>query len=469
MNLRCLTLGLFLFSMPLLAIQPAVASPGYLNKTSSPAFAASPELRPRINFWIDVFTRYGQHEVVFHHRDYPSVTFGSLSFEAEAGHLSPRQLERLKKSQKTAFEGRVLGAFKYLATGAGPRTSLEQSIVSQMRFIPGGTSKYQKVVREGLVRGQTGIKERFADAIKRSGRYMPLLEKIFSEAGLPKELTRLPFVESSFDYKAYSSVGAAGIWQFMPRTGRVFGLRITSAVDERRDPVEAGKAAAKYLRQAYSELGTWPLALTSYNHGVYGVKRAVKRMGTSDINRIVEFHGKRQFGFASNNFYPEFLAALEVYEQHDKYFPGLSIESVLSYDEIKLSNAYSVPYLTKILGLSVDSLRPLNYAVGENAWKGRYPLPRGYVLKVPRGYGSRGGKLRMPEPVVAKKHSPPVAAVSKSKVRTKAAPVKYYRIRRGDSLWSIGRRFGISVNQLKAINGLGNKPLKVGSTIKVSQ
>ncbi len=456
---------------------PTYSSPGYLNKTRDAEFAANPELRPRINFWIDVFTRYGKDEVVFHHRDYPGVTFGSLSFVAEAGHMGPNQLERHKKAQKLAYERRVLGAFSNLARGAKPQNSLEESIVTQMRFIPGGSKKYQKVVRDKLVRSQTGIKERFADAIQRSGRYMPILEDIFADFGLPKELTRLPFVESSFDYKAYSSVGAAGIWQFMPRTGRVFGLRITSALDERRDPVEAGKAAAKYLQQAYASLGTWPLALTSYNHGVGGVKKAIRKMGTSDINRIIEYHGERAFGFASNNFYPEFIAALEVYDNHRKYFPGLKIESQLKFDVIKLSNTYNVSYITKNLGLSVNDLRPLNYAISDATWKGRYPIPRGYNLKVPKGFGARGSHLKMPEPVATKKVLPKqkIAPTSRVTSNIKKAPVsnkgnsRYYRVRRGDTLWSISRRYRVSVNQLKALNNLGSRPLQVGQTLRIAR
>jgi membrane-bound lytic murein transglycosylase D len=456
----------------------AYASPGYLNKTRTSQFAASPELRPRINFWIDVFTRYGKDEVVFHHRDYPGVTFGSLSFVAESGHLSPRKLENLKKSQKLAYEKRVMGAFQNLARGLAPKSSLEESIVSQMRFIPGGVKKYQRVVREKLVRSQTGIKERFADAIHRSGRYMPMLEGIFAEFDLPKELTRLPFVESSFDYKAYSSVGAAGIWQFMPRTGKIFGLRISSALDERRDPVEAGRAAAKYLKQAYSELGTWPLALTSYNHGVGGVKRAVRKMGTSDINRIIEHHGDRAFGFASNNFYPEFLAALEVYNNHTKYFPGLDIERPLNFDVIRLNNTYYISYLAKNLGVSIEDLRPLNYAISDATWKGRYPIPRGYNLKVPKGYGSRGSKLRAPEPIVTKKSLPQPRVSFTSKNVPKANTVnrpqqkvlpKYYRVRKGDTLWSISKRYGVSVNQIKALSGLRHNSIKVGQTLRLSR
>lgn len=458
-------LGVFLFSLALFfgagVLSPGFsqASPGYLNQTRSPVFAASPELRPRIDFWIDVFAKYGQHSVVFHHRDYPGITFGSLDFSSEATRMSPRQLEHHKKAKKKQFEVKIVDAFRHLSTGSGPKNGLEETIVSQMRVVPGGTSKYQKVVRDKLVRSQTGIREKFATAIARSGRYMPLLENIFSEYGLPKELTRLPFVESSFDYKAYSSVGAAGIWQFMPRTAKLFGLRITSAVDERRDPVEAGRAAAKYLMQAYSELGTWPLALTSYNHGIYGVKKAVRVMGTTDINRIVEFHGKRPFGFASNNFYAEFLAALEVFDQHERYFPEVRIESPIQFDVVKLSNSYTASYISKQLGVSIDSLQPLNYAVSTLAWRSGVSLPRGYNLKVPKGIGHRADRLRSVEP----------ADTAPERTASSLYGGATHRVRRGETLVQISKRYGVSIALLQDMNALRSTEIREGQDLIVKR
>lgn len=460
--MKFVRIGQFLFFAALSLALPTSfvsASPGYLNQTRSPVFAASPELRPRINFWIDVFSKYGQHSVVFHHREYPGITFGSMDFSREATRMSPRQLEQHKKSQKRQFETKINEAFRHLSTGSSPRNALEESIVSKMQVVPGGVTKYQRVVREKLVRSQTGIREKFASAIARSGRYMPILEKIFAQFGLPKELTRLPFVESSFDYKAYSSVGAAGIWQFMPRTAKLFGLKITSAIDERRDPVEAGKAAAKYLMFAYNELGTWPLALTSYNHGIYGVKKAVRTMGTTDIGRIVEFHGKRPFGFASNNFYAEFLAALEVFEQHERYFPEVNLEEPLQFDEVRLANSYSIPFISKQLGVSSDSLQPLNYAVSTLAWRGRVPLPRGYNLKVPAGIGSRADRLKMVEP----------GEIAAEKTASSLYGGATHRVRRGESLDEISRRYGVTTGELQDMNALSSTEIREGQNLIVKR
>ena len=132
----------------------------------------------------------------------------------------------------------------------------------------------------------------------------------------------LPHVESSFNPRAYSKVGAAGLWQFMRSTGRRY-MRIDGAVDDRLDPFRSTEAAAQLLAYNYRVLGTWPLALTAYNHGTAGMRRAKETLGTDDIVRIVRNYTSRTFGFASRNFYVSFLAALEIDRNPEKYFGSL--------------------------------------------------------------------------------------------------------------------------------------------------
>src|SRR5207237_2254993 len=124
-------------------------------------------------------------------------------------------------------------------------------------------------------------------------------------------LPRLPLSESCFNLHAYPKVGAAGIWQFMPATGRHF-MRVDNLVDERRDPIASTRAAAQFLDRVHDMLGSWPLAITAYNHGPDGMARAVDEVGSSDIGRIVREYQGRAFGFASRNFYAELLDSLAV-------------------------------------------------------------------------------------------------------------------------------------------------------------
>ncbi|MCB9029903.1 MAG: LysM peptidoglycan-binding domain-containing protein [Deltaproteobacteria bacterium] len=428
----------------------SVARPG-----RSSAFKEPDALRPRINFWIDVFTRYGKHTMVFHHRDYPQIVFDVVHNHSQAEKLSEKQYARYQKKIKQDVTDRINASLSHLGKGRSPRNDFERSIVSKMAFLSGGNSKYNTAVSKKLVRVQTGIKEKFRASVMRSGRYLRTIEEIFKSYDLPLELTRLPFVESSFNYKAYSSAGAAGIWQFMPRTGRLFGLRITSAVDERRDPVTATHAAAKYLKSAYEELGSWPLALTSYNHGIYGVKKAVKLAGTKDIAKIIEHSGKRRFGFASNNFYPEFLAALEVFEHYKDYFPGVQVERTLRFDRIRLEHPFTVSHVRSQLALSSDDLKPYNYAISSRAWDSRVSLPKGYVLNVPAGHGFKAAKLRSPQVFHNSSNSVPSG--------------DSYRVRSGDSLIRIAKNHGISVSKLKALNDLNSDRIRIGQYLVVAE
>jgi membrane-bound lytic murein transglycosylase D len=440
----------------ILDVSSAVAGPQ--QRRTHPDFTVPPKLRARVDFWIDVFTHYGKAQMIIHHREYPQVRFGVIDLTREAVGLSDDDLDRLKKA-RTAQEVQALQAiFRNLAAGASPRNDYEQHVVDIMSFLPGGPKKFKKVLDEDLIRTQSGIREKYMEALKRSGRYLPIMQQIFHDYDLPIELTRLPFIESSFDYRAYSSVGAAGIWQFMRRTGARY-LKVNSIIDERRDPIEATKAAARYLNEAYGKLGTWPLAITSYNHGVAGVARKVREAGTSNLVDIIEDPNDRAFGFASTNFFPEFLAALEVYDDYHRYFPSLVLESPLDLTEIKLTQATSAKYISQKLKIDIEDLRAVNYAVSERVWSGRNSLPPGYALKVPSKSNLTMASLRVPQkeiPQTAKAASAIYSGVS-------------YKVRKGDTLANIAKRHRISVASLKSQNNLSSNTVTVGQTLIIKQ
>jgi membrane-bound lytic murein transglycosylase D len=168
------------------------------------------------------------------------------------------------------------------------------------------------------VRSQRGMRERFMRGLEIGTRYERTFRKIFREAGLPEDLADLPHVESSFQASAQSSAGAVGVWQFTRGAAEKF-LNVNSEVDERLDPVASTYGAARYLRYAYGKLGDWPTALTSYNHGINGMARAQNQMGT-DFVRIVEHYNSPAFGFASRNYYAEFLAARDIARNPGQFF-----------------------------------------------------------------------------------------------------------------------------------------------------
>jgi membrane-bound lytic murein transglycosylase D len=228
---------------------------------------------------------------------------------------------------------------------------------------------------------------------------------VFREAGLPEDLAYLPHVESSFQNHAASSVGAAGMWQFMPDTARHFGM-LNAAVDERRDPVASAQGAARYLGNAHDRLGTWPLALTSYNHGVGGMKRAQEVYG-NDFATIVRNYSGPGFGFASRNFYAEFLAAREIARNPQRFFPeGVRYEPPLNLDRVRLRQTVNVTTLANYYEVSPWELTRLNQAWKPAAQSGLIALPAGTLVWLPAGTvarlaqrGAADGALALADPV----------------------------------------------------------------------
>ena len=270
---------------------------------------------------------------------------------------------------------------------------------------------------------------------------------------MPQEIGALPYVESGFDPMAGSHVGAAGLWQFMASTGRLF-LRIDQFVDERYDPHAATVAAAKLLRGNYDALGTWPLALTAYNHGRAGMRRAVNSMGTDDIATLIEHYDGPAFGFASRNFYPTFLAALELSSAPEQHFGPIVKAPPAQIREVTLPSY--LPLRAVEAGLGVDRSHAARAQSG--------PAPR------------RVGR----DPVAAEGLRPAPAGDTRTNADTRiadigrragqAAPVLEVRhlVRRGETLSGIAARHGLSTRQLAARNGL--KPtaqLRIGQTLKL--
>src|SRR5262249_25405097 len=147
--------------------------------------------------------------------------------------------------------------------------------------------KFSAAAEPGRIRIQTGQKDKFLKAIAWSGRYLTPIENIFTSYGLPMELTRIIFVESMFNLKARSKVGASGIWQVMPGTGRLF-MNVNSVADERNDPIEATHGAALLLKSNFETLGAWPLAVNAYNSGPQNLMNAKMELGTDDIGIIAK-------------------------------------------------------------------------------------------------------------------------------------------------------------------------------------
>jgi membrane-bound lytic murein transglycosylase D len=450
-----------------------------LNSSFSSPFVVPPRLRARVNFWKDIFTKYGRHYVVIHHRNFPQITFDIVDLSVEGALLGDIAFDNLKKTRVDKAVKAVKFAIQKLSTGGSASTRLERNIKQSMeQYLGSGNTKYSLVLKDDLIRTQTGIREKFKDSVKRSGKYLKRMEEIFKGYGLPPELTRLPFIESSFDYTAYSSVGAAGIWQFMRRTALNY-MTINRVVDQRRDPIIATHAAAKYLREAYQALGNWPQAVTSYNHGVGGVRRKMNVAGLSSLADMIEHPRLNTFGFASSNFYPEFLAAVEIYRDYKKYFPGLVVDLEQKYVERRLAKSMSIQSVARVYGYSIDSLKSVNYSFTSNVWNGRQLLPTGYTVKFPVGAGSEISQVaivRSPAEESPKSVINNTTAVKyRSVTPVKAPKEQLYIVRKGDSLSTIARKYGSTVSVLLAANNMRSasrlivgQRLRIPSTVKVA-
>lgn len=291
------------------------------------------------------------------------------------------------------------------------------------------------------VRFQLGQADRFREGLVRSGRWETHIAQTLANLGLPPELAALPHVESSFNPAAYSKVGAAGLWQFMRSTGRLYMRVDDEVVDERLDPFRSTEAAAQLLAYNYRVLGTWPLALTAYNHGAAGMRRAVEQTGTSDFVTIARTFQSRTFGFASRNFYPSFLAALTIDQNPERYFPGIERAPEMRFHEIELPGYVRAESVARALGVSRDSLRELNPAVREPVWNGARLLPRGYRLRLGPAAGDwTADRL--------------AAALGAGELYAAQIRSGTHKVRSGESLARIAKRYGLSERALAQANGL---------------
>ena len=267
-------------------------------------------LEPEIAFWRSVFAEVTSGQALVHDNRHLAVVYETVELPKN---VSTRQRRRIADKTRKKYKA----ILQQLADGDRQRLTSEQRRV--LSLWPDDVSDAELRAAASRIRFQQGLADRFRDGLKRSGRWEEHIRESLADAGVPAQLASLPHVESSYNPAARSHVGASGLWQFTRSTGRRF-MQIDHVVDERRDPYASSEAAAALLKYNYAILQSWPLAITAYNHGVAGMRRAVRQTGTEDIEVIIRTYKGRAFGFASRNFYVAFLAANEVAENADQYF-----------------------------------------------------------------------------------------------------------------------------------------------------
>jgi membrane-bound lytic murein transglycosylase D len=414
--------------------------------SSQEIFPSPPALQENVDFWRDVFARYKTSEVVFHDEVHLGWIYGILHLGGPwMGTGAQKKRIRSHRSRiKSILLDLAQGRMLFTPSGGDPLAAKIKKMFS---------SKPPSALREAAfrVRGQPGLKERFREGYVRSGRYLARFREIFRRRGVPEDLTLLPHVESGFRSAVYSHAGALGLWQFTRGTGRLF-MRVDGTVDGRRDPYLAADAAAKLLKRNYEDLKSWPLAITAYNHGSLGMRRAAKQVGSRRIDVIVKNYKSRTFGFASRNFYAEFLAARDVHKNAKKYFGALAFEPAERFDEFHIPGFVRFADLARRIGVDMKILRRMNPALRPSVVRGRRSVPRGYSLRLPAGEISRVRQAYF-------KEAPPGAAAEESS--------NWVLVRPGDTLGGIARRNRVNLKRLMDANGLERSLIIVGDRLRI--
>ena len=410
------------------------ASPG-AAKNKFPVYQV---IQPNVAFWKDIYGTYSSRKGILHDRNNLRIVYTVIDL---VNWDAPESRKINQKLVKLARQ-RVKNILSELGHGKKPNTAEEKRIAAL--FPKKRHTRYLKA-RENI-RLQIGQKDRFKQGVIRSGKYIGRIRAIFRQYGLPTELAYLPHVESSFNPLAKSKAGAAGLWQFTRATGRDY-MSINRLIDERLDPFLATHAAAKLLKENYSQLQTWPLALTAYNYGRSGMLRAVKEQ--KNYASIFSNYRKGHFKFASRNFYSEFLAAAKVAQKlgHD---PKILTDRQEATKTLRLQGYASCQKLRSFFRVSKQDFARLNPALKKPLLDGTKLIPKGYLLRLP---ATKQVRLR-------------ISQWKKSMYAVRQRPDTLYTVQKGDTISTIARKYRTTTKRLKLLNNINsNSIIKIGQKL----
>lgn len=386
-------------------------------------------IKGNVEFWKKIYSEVSLQEGLLHDRDYPLVIYEKIDLSSIAEKQQSEHIESRKKiyaamlkeisdnSRLNEKQKRVMELFESYADSGALKGAAER------------------------IRFQLGQKQRFKMGLERSFMYLDTISAILKKYGLPDQLKYLPHVESSFDPQAYSRVGAAGMWQFMRSTGKLF-MSINYDIDERMDPIIASDAAARLLNLNYKHLQSWPLAITAYNHGLTGMKKAVNSLGTNDIGEILAKHESPSFKFASKNFYASFIAAMRLADSAFHYFPDLVPQKSYPRNSFTLDTKITPLKLCELTGITLDLFIQYNPAIRPSVYSQQKNIPSGYSVS-------------LPDTVSIEKLKIALATIKPGSVEISDDKSTYYTVRKGDNLIGIARKYGISPQVLASINAIG--------------
>ena len=402
-------------------------TPGYTRTTSR--FPLYTVIVPNVAFWEKVYGVYSSRQGILHDKNDLSIIYGVVDLVD----WNTPAAARINKNLIKLARHRYKAILNQLGNGKKPRSREEKRIAAL--FAHKKHAGYKKA--RDNIRLQIGQKDSFRKGVIRSGAYMRTIKSIFHKYRLPLELAYLPHVESSFNPRAHSKAGAVGLWQFTRITGKNF-MTINDVLDERYDPVLSSLAAAKLLKKNYGQLGSWPLALTAYNYGRPGMVRALNQRKT--YTNIFKNHRTGLFKFAARNFYSEFLAALRTARKMEKDRSIIRDRPAATFT-VRMKGYADFDRLRRFLRISSTDLARLNPALQRPVLAGKKYIPKGYRLRLP---ATPSFKRR------AKKLGPRF-------YHTRQIRDRVYIVRRGDTISSIAKKFGISSRSIIRANHLNHR------------
>jgi membrane-bound lytic murein transglycosylase D len=361
---------------------------------------------------------------------------------------------RLAEQYRRTLEAIQLMEFEALAAGDGfTETPPEPAAIDEVADLPVATAELSEETRRTAEEAvseeqndlpiilndsvlacidlyQGALRDWFGEALARGGRYLPRIREVFASEGIPQDLAYVALVESAFKTQALSRAKARGVWQFIPATGRRFGLDQDWWIDERSDPDKSTRAAAQYLKALHDMFGDWNLALAAYNAGEGKVKRGITRHGTGDYWELRE--RPRALARETKNYVPMIHAAIVVAKAPDKYGFEITPESPVPYDTVAVDRAVDLRVVAECAGSEVDSVRALNPELRRLAT----PANRTFALKVPHGAAER------------------VSTCLADLPPEKRVTFRTHVVARGETLSGLARRYGTRAQEIADANGL---------------
>jgi membrane-bound lytic murein transglycosylase D len=309
-------------------------------------FKTPESLEPAVRFWVKIYSQFTSSEGLIHDAEnlniiYDTVSFREINSDSE---LNEKQKWQARENLITQKKKAIFESLQKLKSGVSDSelTAKDMAIKDMWAYF-GKNKSINEISDYSRIRFQLGQADHLSHAMYLSGRYQTMMEKIFSEQGLPKQLTRIVFVESSFNVLARSKVGASGLWQIMPSVAKG-QLTMNNTVDLRNHPEAATIFAARMLKVNFEMLGSWELAVTGYNFGPYGIKKLIEKNNTNNLSELISIKNGKNFGFASRNFYACLLAVLRIENNSDFYFPLIIKSPELNFENLKIQGKTKIRF-----------------------------------------------------------------------------------------------------------------------------